>query len=98
MAPDANFESMLYNPFTVNDNFLFNSERDPDINFYYDSSPFDTKYFNPNEIREDFECLCKSGFSVLHANIKSINKNFETFNNFYSKLNCPFSVVCPSQT
>ena len=30
---------------------------------------FDTKYLNPNEIREGFECLCKSGFSVLHVNI-----------------------------
>ena len=53
MTPDANFESMSYNPFTVNDNF-FNSENDPDINFYSDISPLDTKYFNPNEIREGF--------------------------------------------
>ena len=43
MAPDANFESILYNPFTVNDNF-FNSESDPDINFYCDISPLDKKY------------------------------------------------------
>ena len=47
MAPDANFQSMSYNPFTVNDNF-FNSESDPDINFYSDISPLDTKYFIPN--------------------------------------------------
>ena len=97
MAPDANFELMLYNPFTVNDNF-FNSESDPDINFYSDISPLDTKYFNPNEIREGFECLCKNGFSVLHVNIRSINKNFEISNNFYSKLNCKFSVICFSET
>ena len=63
MAPDANFESIFYNPFTVNDNFL-NSESDPDINFYSDISPLDKKYFNPNEIR-DFKCLCKNGFSVF---------------------------------
>ena len=97
MAPDVNFESMPYNPFTVNDN-IFNSESDPDINFYSDSSPLDTKYFNPNEIREGFEYLCKNGFSVLHVNIRSINKNFETSQNFYFKLNCTFSVICFSET
>ena len=92
MAPDANFVSMSYNPFTVND--VFNSESDPDINFYSDISPLDTKYFNPNEIREGFECLCKNGFSVLHVNIRSINKNFETLKNFCSKLNYKFSITC----
>ena len=97
MAPGANFESMSYNPFTVNDSF-FNSESDPDINFYSDISHLDTKYFNPNEIREGFECLYKNGFSDLHANLRSINKNFETFKSFCSKLNCTFSVICFSET
>ena len=92
MAPNANFESMSYNPFTVNDNF-FNSENDPDTNFYSDISPLGTKYFNLNEIRECFECLCKNGFSVLHVNIRSRDKNFKTFKNFYSKLNCTSSVM-----
>ena len=77
---------------------FFNSESDPDINFYSDISPLGTKYFNPNEIREGFECLCKNGFSVLHVNIRSKNKNFETFKHFYSKLNCTFSVICFSET
>ena len=59
MPPDANFESMSHNPFTVNDNFL-NSESDPDVNFYRDISPLDTKCFNPDEIREGFECFVKT--------------------------------------
>ena len=63
MAPDANFESMSYNPLTMNDNFL-NSESNPDINFYGDISPLDTKYLNPNEIHEGFQCLCKNGFCL----------------------------------
>ena len=64
MAPDANFESMSYNPFTVSDNSS-DSKSDPDINFYGDISPLDTKYFNPNKILEGFECLYKNRFSVL---------------------------------
>ena len=39
---------------------FFNSENDPDINFYRDISPLDTKYLNPNEVREGFECLCSN--------------------------------------
>ena len=35
MTPDANFESISSNPFTVNDNFV-NSESDPDVSFYND--------------------------------------------------------------
>ena len=97
MAPDSNLESMSYNLFTVNDNF-FNSECDLDINFHSDISPLDTKYFNPKEICEGFECLCKNGFSVFHLNIRSIYKNFETFKNFYSKFNCSFSVIYFSET
>ena len=60
MAPDANFESMSFNPFTVNDNFYsdFYSDIFTDINFYSDISPLDTKYFNPNQIREVYGCLC----------------------------------------
>ena len=44
-------------------------------------------------MREVFECLCKYRFSALHVNIRSTNKNFETFKNVYSKLNCTFSVI-----
>ena len=43
MAPNANFQLISYNPFTVNDNF-FNSESDPDIDFYSDTSLLYTKY------------------------------------------------------
>ena len=92
MAPDSNFESTSYNHFTVNDIF-FNSESDPDISCYSDISPLDTKYFNPKKIRKGFECRCKIDFFVLHVNIRSINKNFETFKNLYSKFNCTFRVI-----
>ena len=49
-------------------------------------------------MREGFQCLYKNGFSVLHVNIRNINKNFDTFKNFYSKLNCTFSVICFSES
>ena len=74
MTPDANFESISYNPFTLSNNFV-NPEIDPDNIFYSDISSLDKKYFNPNKTCEVFEFLCKNEFSVLHA--RNINKNFE---------------------
>ena len=60
MAPDANFESTSYNPFTVNDNFLI-------LTAIQILVFIDTKYFNPNEIREGFECLCENGLSCMQT-------------------------------
>ena len=97
MTPSANIKSISYNPFTVNDSFI-NSKSDPDINFYDDISPLDTKYVNPNETSEGFKCFYKYDFSVLHENIWSIIKNFEAFKHFYFTLSCTFSEICFSET
>ena len=81
----------------MNDSFV-NSESDPDISFHSDISPLVIKYFNPNEIHESFERLSKNRLSVLHINIRSINKTFETLKHFYCTLNCTFSVICFLET
>ena len=36
--------------------------------------------------------------SVLHLNVRSINKNFESFKIFLSNLNFSFSIICFSET
>ena len=64
-APDANFELMSYNPFTVREN-CFNSKSNPDIDFYSYISPLDTKNFNLNDICEGFQCLCENSFCLAH--------------------------------
>ena len=45
-----------------------------------------------------FKDFSKNSFSFLHLNIRSINKNFEAFTAFYSKLNHIFSAICFSET
>ena len=90
-CPLTQILNRCHNPLTANDNF-FNSESGSDINFYSDIFPLVTKYFNPDKIRKGFEYLCKN------INIRSINKNFETFKPFYSKLNYTFSIICFSET
>ena len=67
MTPDANFESISYNPFIANEIF-FNSESDPNINsnVYSDISPLDTN----TSIQTKFMKV----WNVLHLYLKSIKK------------------------
>ena len=58
----------------------------------------DTQYLMPDKFKINFIDFSKNSFSVLHLNIRSINKSFEAFTEFYSKLNHIFSVICFSET
>ena len=50
MAPEPNFESMRFNPFSNNNNFS-DSNQDPDVNFFLDNIPlFNTEYFSPSDV------------------------------------------------
>ena len=95
MTPDIDFESMFFNPFSTKECFVDN-DHDPDVNFYHDVSMLDTQYLMPDKFKTNFKDFFKNSFSILHLNINK--KNFETFSEFYSKLNHIFSVICFSET
>ena len=99
MTPNINFESLLYNPFrkSIHESSI-NSEHHPDINFHQDISSLETHYCIPNDFKNNFKSFLKDSFSVLHLNITSMNKNFEPFKEFYSKIKFKFSIVCFSET
>ena len=97
MAPDINFVSMFFNPFSTKEYFVDN-DHDPGINLYHDVSMLDTKYLAPDRFKINFKDFSKNSFSVLHLNIRSINKNLEAFTEFYSKLNHIFNVICFFET
>ena len=97
MTPDTNFESMFFKPFSTKECFVDNNH-DPDVNFYYDVSLLDAQYILPNKFKTNFKDFSENSFSALHLNIRSMNKNFEAFSEFCSKLNHLFSVICFSQT
>ena len=40
----------------------------------------------------------KKGFSILHLNIRSINKNFENLKHFLIGLRIEFDVICLTET
>ena len=97
MTPDINFESLSYNPFSIHESSI-NSEHDPDINSYQDISSLETHYCSPNDFKNNFQSFLKDSFSILHLNIRSMNKNFESFKEFCSKIKFKFSIVCFSET
>ena len=53
MTPDINFESLLYNPFSIHESSI-NSEHNSDINFYQDISYLVTHYCSPNDFQNNF--------------------------------------------
>ena len=97
MTPDINFESMFFNPFSTKE-CIVDNDHDPDVNFYHHVSMLDTQYLMPDKFKTNFKDFSKNSFSVLHLNIRSINKNFEAFTEFFSKLNHIFGVICFSET
>ena len=98
MAPNTTFESLNFNPFIANDSLNDNSQ-DPDVNFFHDNvSPLDTDYISPDDFSGNFKDFTENSFSVLHLNIRSLNKNFESFAELYKSLSFKFSIICFSET
>ena len=98
MPPNGSFESQSFNPVSVNED-LKDNDQDPEVNFYQTQiSSIDTSYYIPNEIKENLEIFQQKPFSVLHLNIRSMSKNFESFWGFLDSLCFSFSVICLSET
>ena len=97
MAPESCFNFLSFVPFSTEECFI-NNEHDPDVNFYNDVFPLDTQYLAPDKSQRNFKPLSKQSLSILHLNIRSINKNLEAFKHFYLSLRFNFSIVCFSET
>ena len=82
MAPESSFETMCFNPFLANDS-LNDSNQNPGVNFYNNISSLDSNYLSSSEIDENFNNFSTESFSVPHLNIRSRNKLFEAFPDFY---------------
>ena len=98
MAPNTTFELLNFNPFIVNDS-LNDTSQDPDVNFFHDNvSLLDPDYISPDNFSGIFKDFTENSFSVLHLNIRSLNKNFESFAELYKLLSFKFSIICFSET
>ena len=95
MPPNVSFGSQSFNPFSVKKD-LKDNDQYPDVNFCQTRlSSRDTNYYIPNENLENFQ---QKSFSVLHLNIRSMSKNFESFEEFLDSLCFTFSTIYLSET
>ena len=94
-----NFETLKYDRSESSGNILLNNSCDTVLHFFNANiQNLDTRYILPEEFQNLFDDDISESLSILHLNIRSIKKNFETFNNFLSTLNYNFSIICFSET
>ena len=95
-----NFENKRFNPFLNQGKILLDNNSDPDENFFDETSfsKIDAQYFSLAELKENHNALDNRSFSILHVNIRSLNKNFGNFKSMLSDLSYDFSVICVSET
>ena len=92
-----NFENLKYDPLENPGNILFDNSSDSDLRFC------NTNIQNPNTpyilpLQKFLGDDKDENVSVLHLNIRSINKDFGNFKMFLSNLNFSFSIICFSET
>ena len=93
----ADFESIAFRTFDF-DRILNNDSQDPDENFFNAFSFKDSQYFTPEESTRNLNHFDKRGFSILHLNIRSFQKNFDSLFNLLMTLKFEFKVICITET
>ena len=95
---NKNFENILFNLFD-SQNVLSDENNDPDINFFNKKSEVvNSPYYNVDKFYSSSQNLLKNSFSVLHINIRSMNKNFEKLREYLSHAKGNFSVIILTET
>ena len=93
----ADFESIAFRTFDF-ERILNNDSQDPDENFFNAFSFKDSQYFAPEESTLNLSHFDKSSFSMLHLNIRSLQKNFDSLFNLLMTLKFEFRVICITET
>ena len=61
------------------------------------STTLDTQYLASDKSERSFKPFSKQSLSILHLNIRSRNKKFEAFKQFYLSLTFNFNIACFSE-
>ena len=91
----ADFESITFRTFDF-ERILNNDSQDPD--FFNAFSFKDSKYFTPEESTRNLNHFDKRSFSILHLNITSLQKSFDSLFNLLMTLKFEFKVICITET
>ena len=73
---------------------LLSQAEDPDENFFKKSfADLDIKYLFLETLPDYFQSTNNKEFSILHLNIRSLQKHVDDFKSFLSYINFPFKVI-----
>ena len=77
VVENENLKKILFNHFD-SQNILNDENNDPDINFFNEKSgAINSPYYNVDKFNSSSQNFLKNSSSVLHINIRSMNKIFE---------------------
>ena len=98
---ETRLSSLKFNPLTPgNSNLTLSSDLDPDSNFDFDK--IHSEYHTEHKFNELSDKTSSSGnsiyFSLLHLNIRSLNRSFDNLVNFLASITSKFSVIGISET
>ena len=93
----SNFEKLRFDPFGF-DNVLLNNTNDPDENIFDNLSQIDSVFYAVEEAATRFKKFNDKTFFVLHLNVRTPNKNFESFKEFLTTIKLEFKVICLTET
>ena len=90
---------MKYNKSNESNDILLDNAYDTDLNFFSKNvKNLDMVYVLPEDFRDLLEKPGTGYFSILHLNMRSIKRNFESFKTYLSALGFTFSIICFSET
>ncbi|XP_065675816.1 uncharacterized protein LOC136092023 [Hydra vulgaris] len=86
------FETVRFNVFEIANNIL--NDADTQI---FQTYNFNSRYFETETFKTELEAY-KNNFTIIHINIRSINKNFDKLKHFLIDCNYSFSMICLTET
>lgn len=97
----VNFRHLSFNPFNINTDFSpVNNSIDPDLHIF--RSNFDLldkcDYLLENQFNIESAQYHQDNLSLFHLNVRSLNKNFEEFENLLNVLDLKFSAIALTET
>ena len=93
----ADFKSIAFRTFHF-ERILNNDSQDLDENFFNTFNFKDSQYFTSEESTRNLNNFGKRSFSVLHLNIRSLQKNLDSLFNLLMTLKFEFKVICITET
>ena len=91
------FENDKFNLFEV-ESILTNHNFDPDSNFFSEKINSAESTYHTHEAFVSFSSNLSENFSIIHLNIRSLQKNIDKLKDFLNDVKGKFSVIVLSET